>query len=238
MDRPVLMLSVICIAALLLGGCTATLPSPGGSTNKTSRTTVITTVPVDAQACKNETDCVPAQCCHPTSCVNQASITVCNLMCTASCEGPLDCGAGSCGCRNGRCSVIPASSSPEKPPASLHLTASPQRYSPLMSSTVGVGVEVNASGFDPATSLVTWNATYGKFLSWGPVTYTVQDLGNPVTNHGEKLYWSFTEKPLSTLEPVIVTVTATDPATARFLGSSRLILGWDGDFAVMVKDIQ
>jgi hypothetical protein len=66
----------------------------------------------------------------------------------------------------------------------------------------------------------------------------VQDLGNPVINHGEKLYWSFTEKPLSTPEPVIVTVTATDPATARILGSSRVILGWDGDFAVMVKDIQ
>ncbi len=106
-----------------------------------------------------------------------------------------------------------------------------------MSSAVGVGIEVNASGFEPATSLFTWNATYGKFLSWGPANYTVQDRGNPVTNHGEKLYWSFTEKPLSPLEPVIIMVTATDPATGRVLGSSRLTLGWDGDFAVVVKEI-
>ena len=120
----------------------------------------------------------------------------------------------------------------------MQLTASPQRYSPMMSSTVGVGIEVNASGFDPASAQITWNATYGNFLSWGPVDYTVKERGNPVTNHGEKLYWSFIEKPTSTLEPVIITVTATDPATGKVLGSSTVTLGWDGDFVVMVKEIR
>ena len=67
-----------------------------------------------------------------------------------------------------------------------------------MSSTVGVGIEVNATGFGPAGAIVTWNASYGHFLSWGPVNYTVIEQGNPVTNHGEKLYWSFIEKPAST----------------------------------------
>lgn len=238
MDRHAIVLPAICIVAILLAGCTASSPSPGGSANRTPLTTAVTTVPVDDKTCTTDADCVPAQCCHPTRCVNPASITVCNLMCTASCEGPLDCGAGSCGCINGRCSVVPASPSTKKPQTSLQLTASPQQYSPLMSSTIGVGIEVNASGFDPATSLVTWNTTYGNFLSWGPVNYTVQDFGNPVINHGEKLYWSFTEKPVSTVEPVIITVTAIDPATARVLGSSTVILGWDGDFAVMVKEIR
>jgi hypothetical protein len=107
-----------------------------------------------------------------------------------------------------------------------------------MSSTVGVGIEVNATGFDPASALITWNASYGKFLSWGPVNFTVNERGNPVTNHGEKLYWSFIEKPSSTLNPVIITVTATDPATARVLGNSTVTLGWDGDFAVVVKEIR
>ena len=120
----------------------------------------------------------------------------------------------------------------------MQLTASPQRYSPLMSSTVGVGIEVNATGFEPANALITWNATYGKFLSWGLVNYTVIEKGNPVTNHGEKLYWSFTEKPASTIKPVIVTVTATEPATGQVLGNSTVTLGWDGDFAVMVKEIR
>jgi hypothetical protein len=215
MDRHLIVLPVICIVAILLAGCTAS--SPVDNQSCCTPTATVTTVPAGNQTCTTYADCVPAQCC----------------------EGPLDCGAGSCGCINGRCSVVPATSSTKNPQtSSLKLTASPQRYTPLMSSTVGVGIDMNASGFDPASSQVTWNATYGKFLSWGPVNYTVQDLGNPVTNHGEKLYWSFIEKPSSTLEPVIITVTATDPATARVLGSSRVILAWDGDFAVMVREIQ
>jgi hypothetical protein len=235
-----MILLVICIAAVFLAGCTSKTPPPVVEMTNTIPPATVTTVPVDNQTCTIDADCVPAQCCHPTTCVNQASISVCNLMCTASCEGPLDCGAGSCVCTNGRCSVVPshAASSTKITLTSLQLTATPQRYSPLMSSTVGVGIEVNATGFDPASALITWNTTYGKFLSWGPVDYTVKERGNPVTNHGEKLYWSFTEKPASTLEPVIITVTATDPATTRILGSSTVTLGWDGNFAVMVKEIR
>jgi hypothetical protein len=61
-------------------------------------------------------------------------------------------------------------------------------------------------------------------------------VGNPVTNHGEKLYWSFTQKPVSILEPVVITVTATDATTGRMQGSSKVILRWDGDNAVMLND--
>jgi hypothetical protein len=121
----------------------------------------------------------------------------------------------------------------------LRLAASPQRYAPPISSTVGIGIDVNTTGFDPASALFTWNATYGHFLSWGPVDYTVKERGNPVINHGEKLYWSFMEKPSSTLEPVVITVTATDPATGRVLGNSMITLGWDDeDFAIVVKEIR
>lgn len=57
--------------------------------------------------CQYIDDCVPAECCHPSSCINRAYKGVCNLACTESCEGPLDCGAGSCGCISGRCVVVP-----------------------------------------------------------------------------------------------------------------------------------
>jgi hypothetical protein len=105
-----------------------------------------------------------------------------------------------------------------------------------MSSTPGVGITVDGNGFDAARARFAWNATYGSFLSWGPADYMVKDQGNPVSNHGEKLYWSFTEKPASTLEPVVITVTATDPVTGRMLGSSDVVLLWDGEYAVMLKD--
>jgi hypothetical protein len=107
-----------------------------------------------------------------------------------------------------------------------------------MSSTPGVGITVDANGFDAARSRFAWNATYGNFYSWGPVNYTVNGVGNPVSNHGEKLYWSFTEKPVSILKPVVITVTATDSSTGRMLGSSNVVLVWDGDNAVMLRDLR
>ena len=237
MDKPAIVFSVICIVLIFLSGCTAvTPPIPNATTIITPVTAAVTTIPLENQTCTADTDCIPAQCCHPTSCMNQGSVRVCNLFCTASCEGPLDCGAGRCGCVNGICSVIPSASVTKVSQTSLWLTASPRRYSPLMSSTVGVGIDVNASGFNPADARVTWNATYGYFLSWGPVNYTVQGRGNPAINHGEKLYWSFIENPASTSEPVIVTVTATDPATGRVLGSSSITLDWDRDYWVVVRN--
>jgi hypothetical protein len=95
---------------------------------------------------------------------------------------------------------------------------------------------MDANGFDPAKARVAWSTTYGNFFSWGAADYTVKDQGNTVTNHGEKLYWSFTQKPASTLEPVIITVTAADAVTGRMLGSSNVVLLWDGDNAVIVKE--
>ncbi len=48
----------------------------------------------------------------------------------------------------------------------------------------------------------------------------------------------FFKKPASTLEPVIITVTATDPATTRVLRSSTMILVWEEGLWVMVKEIR
>lgn len=67
---------------------------------------------VDPAACRNDSDCVPAQCCHPTSCINEDYKGPCTELCTAVCEGPIDCGAGRCGCVEGRCRVIPTNSTP------------------------------------------------------------------------------------------------------------------------------
>src|SRR5665647_2849436 len=174
MDKTLLAFSVICIVAVLLAGCTASPLSPSGGTNTTLPTSAVTTAPADNQTCTTDDDCVPAQCCHPTSCVNQASIHVCNFLCTASCEGPLDCGAGSCGCNNGKCSVVPATSSTKIPLTSLKLIASPQRYSPMMSSTVGVGIEVNASGFDPAAAIYTLSLIHiSEPTRRTPISYAV-----------------------------------------------------------------
>jgi hypothetical protein len=59
------------------------------------------------RSCTTDADCVPEQCCHPASCINRAYRGVCNVACTAVCLGPIDCGAGHCGCVNGVCRVAP-----------------------------------------------------------------------------------------------------------------------------------
>ena len=52
-----------------------------------------------------ETECVPAQCCHPISCVEKSQAPDCSgKFCTQECApGSLDCGQGSCKAIKGKC---------------------------------------------------------------------------------------------------------------------------------------
>ncbi len=60
--------------------------------------------------CSFSADCVPAGGCHPAECVNAMYVRKDNnVLCTAACIGPLDCGAGRCECVEGSCEVVPNS---------------------------------------------------------------------------------------------------------------------------------
>lgn len=141
-------------------------------------------------------------------------------------------GTAASSCSSDVCSVIPTSASPER---SLRITAAPQRYSPMMSSTPGIGLEPVTTGFNATAATFTWNASYGQFLSWGAPDYTVDQLGASATGPGKKLYWSFTDKPSDTKAPVSITVTAKDPASGDLWGTAVVTLVWDGDNAVTVQ---
>jgi hypothetical protein len=107
-----------------------------------------------------------------------------------------------------------------------------------MSSTVGIGLTPNVSGLKTAGTEYEWTATYGRFLDWSAPNYTVNTLPEPVVNHGEKIYWSFTETPKSPLVPVVITVTERDIASKKPLASSRLTLGWKDNMTVVVEKIE
>jgi len=64
--------------------------------------------PPSRAACETDYDCVPAQCCHPTSCTGRGSAPDCtNTACTTECrKGTMDCGQGRCSCVNKECRVI------------------------------------------------------------------------------------------------------------------------------------
>ena len=123
-------------------------------------------------------------------------------------------------------------------PGSLRIDAFPQVYSPLMSSTVGIGLTPNVSGLKNAGTQYEWTATYGQFLDWSAPNYTVNALSEPLVNHGEKIYWSFTRAPDSPQGPVVITVTERDITSKKPLASSRLTLGWKNNMTVVVEKIE
>lgn len=58
--------------------------------------------------CNIAEDCVPAECCHPTTVVNKNYAPDCAAApCDFSCQGPLDCGVGKPDCQNNRCIILP-----------------------------------------------------------------------------------------------------------------------------------
>ena len=58
-------------------------------------------------ACETDEDCVPAECCHPKTCVNKGAKPNCEgMMCTMVCRGgTMDCGGGKCVCQDGKCAA-------------------------------------------------------------------------------------------------------------------------------------
>lgn len=61
----------------------------------------------ETEICQIDSDCVPADCCHADKCVTKDKKPNCSdIFCSQVCSGPLDCGAGHCGCVNNQCEII------------------------------------------------------------------------------------------------------------------------------------
>ena len=101
------MVLLLAAGLVMVSGCSIAPPGTvSPAPTPLPPTTVMTTPPSPLQDCVTEDDCVPAECCHPTSCINKSDKEVCTVFCTMSCEGPIDCGAGRCGCVYGKCNVV------------------------------------------------------------------------------------------------------------------------------------
>ena len=84
-------LALVLITALILTGCTAEIQELPEQTE-----------------CQIDSDCVPAQCCHSTSCVSKENAPDCSMIfCTQECKpDTLDCGQGSCKCQENQCIAV------------------------------------------------------------------------------------------------------------------------------------
>lgn len=242
MDSRFSTILIIGIVTAVVAGCMTPSAVPPGAVTSPAITETPAPGPSPAPSpgaeCTRAEDCVPAGCCHPTQCIPASQAQVCDMMCTAVCSGPLDCGAGSCGCIGGKCSIVPAGKAFPEPAGSgsLSIVSSPKRYSPILSSAPGIGLEPVISGFSAANATFTWSATCGQFLSWNSPDFTVNELGRTAQNHGEKIYWSFTDPAPSTAIPVTITVTATDTASGHTLGNATVMLDWESATWVRVRE--
>lgn len=148
---PLAAVIILAMAMVFLAGCATTPPQGVTPTpTPTAGTGTVTPTPsADQTSCTGDWDCVPAQCCHPTSCINRAFKGVCTVACTLSCEGPIDCGAGHCGCVSGRCQVIagPAPEDLTNQDSPLAATfADGVSRTPLEKTTVTLGLSQVTSG--------------------------------------------------------------------------------------------
>lgn len=60
------------------------------------------------KSCLVDSDCLPAECCHPRTAINKDYAPSCEgIACTMNCEpGTLDCGQGEVQCIEGKCKAI------------------------------------------------------------------------------------------------------------------------------------
>ena len=126
--------------------------------------------------------------------------------------------------------ILPGCLSPAPAPhVSFAINATPGRYNPAMSSTIGIRLTpVNTSGIIPPGALFTWETTYGTFSHWGPPGFRVIELGTPYTGDDEPVYWSyFPGHGGKEQRPVTITLTVREPGPGAVLGNATLHVGWE-----------
>ena len=69
------------------------------------KTVAVGDVTNNAIGCNDDSDCVPANCCHPQACVIKSEAPNCEgIFCTTECvPNTLDCNQGKCICENNKC---------------------------------------------------------------------------------------------------------------------------------------
>ena len=115
----------------------------------------------------------------------------------------------------------------------LSVTASPERYSPMMSSTVGIALNPQYSGSGPVN--YSWEANYGLFLGWDQATGKITEYGYTAVTNGQ-VYWSFPPEDTNPGKPsVTIRVDAVDFTSGKLLANATVYIGWeDNNTAVVI----
>ncbi|MBP7120101.1 MAG: hypothetical protein KBA49_02570 [Methanolinea sp.] len=86
-------------------------------------------------------------------------------------------------------------------PVEISIKASPEKYIPLMSSTVGIGLTPIYTG--SVDVVYSWNTSYGYFISWNAPDGKVNQLGDTVETTNETIYWSYPHDDMGKEKPPV-----------------------------------
>jgi len=142
------------------------------------------------------------------------------------------------GCGTARPAASPEAAAGEAPPArTVELSVDRESYSPLLSSTVGIGLtpRYSASRTSPPFRYH-WRTNYGYFVRWGPPDYQVEELGPDASSEG-KVYWSYdpVEIDQRNKPEVEVAVRVRDAKTLDTWAESRLKMTWENSDTAVVS---
>jgi hypothetical protein len=124
-------------------------------------------------------------------------------------------------------------SSTVTPGGTLTVATSPDLYTPVMSSTIGIRLTADYPGNTPVN--YSWETNYGTFSSWDVTTGNIDPYSLTITTTGNVIYWTFPandtgpDKP-----PVTVRVGAVDRLTGKVLAEKAVYIGWADNFTAVV----
>ncbi len=107
-------------------------------------------------------------------------------------------------------------------------------YTPILSSTVGIGLVPSPSSKDKSIKYH-WKTSYGEFLDWNSADSKVHELGADVTNNGEKIFWTYNPKDMGRNKPQVKIFLTVEDASGRVLDSSTIELIWEHQDVARIK---
>lgn len=121
----------------------------------------------------------------------------------------------------------------------IPIRASPEKYSPLMSSTVGIALTpiYNGSG----AVVYGWNTSYGYFIGWNAPDWKVNRYNETVDTTNQTIYWSYSpddmgkEKPPVTVRLIIKTPPRVHGGNGTIAWKDIQITWEDTDTAVIAQ---
>lgn len=120
----------------------------------------------------------------------------------------------------------------------LGIIADRANYTPLMSSTVGIGLTPEyPSSINNSTVSFLWHTDYGYFLSWESPDFKVTNNGQDAVTMDRKIYWSYSPEDMDKDKPPVhITLTMADKVSGKTLNATGIDITWEnGHIARVVK---